>query len=293
MRIFFIGTVLFSQQALQKLVAIGAEVVGVATKEASAFNADFADLTPICEKAGIPYRFLTDLNTPESLEYIRSLKPDVLFCFGWSSLLKTELLNLAPMGVVGFHPAALPHNRGRHPLIWALALGLPQTASTFFFMDEGADTGDILSQAAIDIAYEDDAASLYEKMTQTALQQIETFHAQLESGSYPRLQQDHSQANSWRKRGRADGKIDFRMSSRSIYNLVRALTRPYVGAHVEVNGQDVKVWKVRELPFEQPNFEPGKVLAVENGQITVKTGDGAIVLAEHEFAELPEPNSYF
>jgi len=41
-------------------------------------------------------------------------------------------LGIAPLGVVGFHPAALPANRGRHPLIWALFLGLKKTASTFF-----------------------------------------------------------------------------------------------------------------------------------------------------------------
>jgi len=63
-----------------------------------------------------------------------------------SSLLKKELLSLPPNGVLGYHPAKLPQNRGRHPLIWSLVLGLEESASTFYFMDEGADSGDILSQ---------------------------------------------------------------------------------------------------------------------------------------------------
>jgi methionyl-tRNA formyltransferase len=63
------------------------------------------------------------------------------FCLGWSNLLKAEILKAAPLGVIGFHPAALPANRGRHPLIWALGLGLDETATTFFFMDKGADRG--------------------------------------------------------------------------------------------------------------------------------------------------------
>jgi len=57
-----------------------------------------------------------------------------------------ESLDLPHLGVIDFHPAALPANRGRHPIIWALVLGLQETASTFFFMDEGADSGDIISQ---------------------------------------------------------------------------------------------------------------------------------------------------
>ena len=42
--------------------------------------------------------------------------------------------------------------------IWALVLGLNKTASTFFFMDEGVDSGDILSQKPLNISENDDAA---------------------------------------------------------------------------------------------------------------------------------------
>ena len=57
-----------------------------------------------------------------------------------------ESLGFVHLEVIGFHLAAMPANRGRHPIIWALVLGLQETASTFFFMDEGADSGDIISQ---------------------------------------------------------------------------------------------------------------------------------------------------
>jgi len=73
------------------------------------------------------------------------------------------------MGVVGFHPAALPANRGRHPLVWVLVLGLREAASTFFWMGEGVDTGDLLSQAKVPIYESEDAANLYERVTEVAL----------------------------------------------------------------------------------------------------------------------------
>ena len=85
------------------------------------------------------------------------------------------MLTLPSLGLVGYHPALLPQNRGRHPIIWALALGLEETGSTFFFMDEGADTGDILSQRRVPITPEDDAGTLYDKLTTTALDQINAF----------------------------------------------------------------------------------------------------------------------
>ena len=292
MKIFFIGTVEFSKCALAKLIEMEAKIAGVATKADSPFNADFADLKPLCKKTNIAYRLVNNINDGEVIGWIKSLRSDVIFCFGWSELLKRELLHLAPMGVVGFHPAALPKNRGRHPIIWALALGLEETASTFFFMDEGVDSGDILSQRFIKIAYSDDARSLYSKIVNVALRQIGEFVPKLESGTYMRIPQDHSKANTWRKRTKDDGKIDFRMSSHSIYNLVRALTKPYVGAHVIYNGNEYKVWKSKERKSKAINLEPGKVLAIKDNIITVKTGNGAIDIINHDFERLPKIGEY-
>jgi len=279
MRIVFIGAVEFSHRALQKLLSINAQVVGVCTLQESAFNADHVDLTPLCDANRIPCCNTPDINSPEVLRWIRQKEPDVIFCFGWSKLIKQELLLLPPMGIVGFHPAALPANRGRHPLVWALALGLKKTASTFFFMDLGADSGDILSQVEVNISEDDDAEMLYDKVSAIAMAQIEEFFPLLSSGSYPRIAQDHSKANVWRKRGPKDGTIDWRMSAEAIYNLVRALAKPYIGAHFMVNGKEVKVWKSAVEPYASNNIEPGKVIGFRDSAPLIKCGKDALILS--------------
>lgn len=292
MRIVFIGAVEFSLRALERLFAIKAEVVGVCTLRESKHNADHADLATLCERFSVPWIYAEDINSTEILDWIKDKSPDVVFCFGWSRLLKRNLLSVAPLGVVGYHPAALPANRGRHPLIWALVLGLEKTASTFFFMDEGADSGDIVSQREIVINDEDDARVLYDKLTGAALQQIEEFVPQLISGNYRRCKQDERLANTWRKRGMADGKIDWRMSARSIHNLVRGLARPYVGAYFVVDGAEIKVWKTSVLDVAPRNMEPGKVLAQKNSGPVVKCGEDAICLLVTEPPFHPALDSY-
>jgi methionyl-tRNA formyltransferase len=280
MKILFIGGVKFSASALRELFAMEATVVGVCTTSASVFNADHVDLTPIAEQAGIPVLDVSDINATETLSWIGGLEPDVIFCFGWSQLIKRPLLGLPPLGVIGFHPAALPANRGRHPLIWALVLGLQETASTFFFMNEGADSGDILSQVKLSIDESDGAGSLYGRITEVAMEQIRDFVPRLASGTVPRLAQDHQKANVWRKRGYADGQIDWRMAATSIHNLVRGLTRPYVGAHFDWDGQAIKVWRT-EVEMNVPtNLEPGKVLQILDTSVLVKAGIGAVRLLE-------------
>ena len=258
MRIVFIGAVKFSETCLKKLIEIGAKPVGVCTLEKSHFNTDHVDLTQLCNRNIIPVRYTPDINLIKSIDWIRSHNPDVIFCFGWSRLLKPQLLKIAPLGVVGYHPAALPSNRGRHPLIWALVLGLSEMASTFFFMDEGVDSGDILSQQQVSITEKDDAGILYQKVTQTALNQLEQFVPAFASNNYQRIPQDHSKANTWRKRDRNDGKIDWRMTAKSIHNLVRGLTKPYVGAHFELNDKQIKVWKTKVIRNQESKYRAWK-----------------------------------
>ena len=80
-------------------------------------------------------------------------------------------------------------------------LGLRETASTFFFMDEGANSGDILSQQSLEISVADDATSLYERITKIALGQIRGFVRRLADGTYQRKTQVEKQSYVWRKRG--------------------------------------------------------------------------------------------
>lgn len=295
MRVAFVGCVNFSFQILQHLLTCpDMELVGVVTRKEASFNSDFQNLEPLAKEAGVSC-FLAQGNDQATMaSWLKDLEPDVIYCFGWSFLLRKDILQVPRFGVVGYHPAALPKNRGRHPLVWALALGLNETASTFFFMDEGADSGDILNQVSVTIDPEDNAATLYKKLIGVAKTQVSKFTSQLANNNYPRIKQDHSSANYWRKRSRPDGLIDWRMSAESIYNLVRALTKPYVGAHCIFLGAESKVWACEVLCIhgEYDNIEPGKILDVHHNRITVKSGSDAVVLIHHELDPLPQKGDY-
>ncbi len=292
MRIVFIGTVDFSFFTLREIIKNNGDVVGIFTKNKSNFNSDFKDLTPVAEKNNIPIYYINSINSSYSFEKIKKLNPDIIFCFGWSELIKKKILDIPSKGVIGVHPAKLPYNRGRHPLIWALFLGLNKSALTFFNMNEEADTGDIISQQEFTIEYKDDANSLYDKIKELASIQINNFLPKLINNELIYKKQNKNLGNFWRKRGKIDGKIDWRMSSRAIYNLVRALTKPYVGAHCLYNDKEIKIWKVKELEYKNKNIEPGKIININDRKITVKAYDGAVKIIEHEFNELPQKGEY-
>ena len=284
MKIFFVGSVLFSRVLLEKLLKIdNIDIVGIATKSNSTFNSDHSDLSDLAKNNNIPYKYIGDINKSENVKWINTFSPEVIFCFGWSSLIKKELLESCQLGVIGYHPSLLPKNRGRHPIIWELCLGLTQTCSTFFRMDEGADTGMILDQESVDIDRLDDAKTLYLKLSITACKQLERFVPKLVLGKLNFTEQVLTNSNHWRKRSKNDGLIDFRMSSKTIYNLVRALTKPYVGAHFIYKNSEVKVWKVMKGPKIDKNIEPGKIIDINSdNHILVSSGDSSIWILDHE-----------
>ena len=66
-------------------------------------------------------------------------------------------IKYSKLGFIGYHPANLPENKGRHPIIWAIALGLSKTASSFFIMNKFADQGAIIDKKPIYIDKKDNA----------------------------------------------------------------------------------------------------------------------------------------
>jgi methionyl-tRNA formyltransferase len=291
-RLVVIGSVDFSNRMLSEIILGGGNVVGVVAKASMGINADFFDLSITAQLQNIPYHKTNDINNDSSAQFISQLQPDYLICVGWSQLLHSKILKIAKSDNIGYHPSELPYNRGRHPVIWSLALGLKKTASTFFSLRLEPDSGPIFAQDLVVIDRKDDAASLLWKLEERAAIQIRLIIKQIKDGQLRGERVAVEKGNIWRRRGEIDGSIDFRMHSSTIYNLTRALSRPYVGAHIKIGDKKIRVWRVKEEQFGPCNIEPGKVLAIKNGNISVKTADGSVLLVEHEISDHVQVGSY-
>lgn len=289
MNIVFVGAVDFSLHCLKEILRNGGDIKAVLTipPERAGFHSDYADMGSEARAHGIPVHYIRSINDPETVQLIKDLKPEVIFVFGFSQMIKKEVLDIPVLGCVGTHPALLPRNRGRHPLIWALVEGLSESGLTFFFLDEGADSGDILWQRSFPISMEDTAGSLYSRTEDLAAEAIAEFLPQLEAGTYPRAPQDHSLATYWRKRGEEDGKIDWSEPSVTIYNLIRALTHPYVGAHTYLDNEKLTIWKSRLLHesaqvLEGKTGKSGEIISLSDDGFIVETVDGVLEIIEYD-----------
>ena len=284
MKAIFVGAVAFSRRCLQVLVELPVEIDLIVTVDEmkSRRHADYIDLAPLASSHGIPILRVADINSPEVLQRMESEGPDVIFVLGWSQIVSDRLLDIPRLGCIGSHPALLPRNRGRHPIVWALVEGLQETGLTFFFLDEGVDSGDIVWQRSCRIEPEDDAASLYGKIEDLAAVGLQDFVHRVAGGTVCRTPQDDSLATYWRKRNDDDGRIDWSQPAARIRNLVRGLTRPYVGAHAFHFDTRFSVWR-STIPFgahDQSSVQPGEILDVSEQGILVSTSSVPIQLLE-------------
>lgn len=180
---------------------------------------------------------------------IAALRPDLVVVVGFSQIIPRTILDIPPMGVVGFHTAVLPGRRGSSPVIWAIAEGLTESGVTMFYMDEGIDTGDVIAYERFPIEGDDDAADVLRKADEATLSLLRAHLDPLLDGRAPRTPQPDTGSTYTRRRTPADGEIDWNRPAHEIVNLVRALAPPYPLAHTfGGDGVPVLIEKARAAP---------------------------------------------
>jgi len=244
-------------------------------------NIWFGSVVDWAEKNGIPVFCPETVNTPEWIEKIRRMAPDVLFSFYFRKLLNSEILKIPVAGAYNLHGSLLPAYRGRCPVNWVLVRGEKKTGVTLHRMIEKADAGDIVGQREIWIRPEDTAVSLYGKLCAGAGELLDELLPLIKNGTVPRIPQDPERASYFEGRKPEDGKIDWSWPVERIYNLVRAVTEPYPGAFSGLCGRKMLIWWALPQRGADPDPVPGSV-EIEREEVYVRAADGRLKLLDIE-----------
>jgi methionyl-tRNA formyltransferase len=178
----------------------------------------------------IPLYKLNHINDADVSEVVKKYEIDWLFIIGWSQIASVDFLKVPRKGVIGAHPTLLPIGRGRAAVPWAILKGLDKTGVTFFKMDAGVDTGEILDQFEIPLRSDETATTLYNKVNEAHIELIKQILPKLIEDRIIGVKQDESIATYWEGRTPADGELYHFMTLKEVDRLVRATTRPYPGA---------------------------------------------------------------
>ena len=273
---------------LDELFSLGANVTAVVTHRDDPREAVwFRSVAERARSAGVPVLEPASVNSPEVIDEIARLAPDMILSFYFREILSRDILALPSQGALNLHGSLLPRYRGRCPVNWVLVHGETETGVTLHHMELRPDTGDIVAQRAVPIADEDTALTLNRKLGEAARALLRETFPRLVAGTAPRIPQDHTRASYFGGRRPEDGRIVWAQTAGQLYNLVRAVTHPYPGAFTSWRGQQLFVWSARALD-EVSGGAPGQVVAVSSKGILVAAGVGALVLTQVQLAGADE-----
>jgi len=208
-------------------------------------------LDDIAADTQTPLYKLNHINDSDVAVVLNQHSIDWLFIIGWSQIASPDLLKAPKKGVIGAHPTLLPIGRGRAAVPWAILKGLDKTGVTFFKMDEGVDTGEILDQFEIALNPHETATTLYDKVNQAHVELIKQIWPKLIEGSIVGIKQDETLATYWEGRTPADGELFKTMSVIEVDRLVRATTRPYPGAFIMLDQNNkLIIWEGSTKPIQ-------------------------------------------
>lgn len=179
---------------------------------------------------------------PEIVEEMRRLKPDLIVMVAFGQILKKEVLELAPMGVVNVHGSLLPALRGAAPINWAIINGDTVTGVTTMLTEAGVDTGPMLLKTEIPITEAMTAAELSSVMSHVGAETLLSTVRQLAEGKLKAIRQDDSKATLAPILTKEMGRLDFSKKAQDIHNLVRGLT-PWPGTVTSFRGKPLKIIK--------------------------------------------------
>jgi methionyl-tRNA formyltransferase len=229
----------------------------------------------LCEENKIPY-FKGNPRNGVGYDFIEKIEVDIIVSINYLFLIEKDIIQHSKQLTFNIHGSLLPKYRGRTPHVWAIINNEKVTGITAHVIDEGCDTGDIISQIKIPINEIETGAEILNKFKLEYYNLILGVFKKLNSGKLELIKQDEQLSTYFGKRTPEDGRINWNWQKDRISNWVRAQAYPYPGAFSYVNNQKLIIDKVDDCSYGfRFDTENGTVLALIPN-IVVKTPNGAL-----------------
>ena len=293
MKVVFMGTPDFAVNVLQSLIDNYDVSLVVSQPDKRVGRHLELRNTPVKELAN---KYNIEVFQPEKikLDYQRILdeKPDIIITCAYGQIIPQEILDCPKYGCINVHASLLPKYRGGAPIHWAIINGDKKTGITIMYMDKGMDTGDIISQEAIEILESDNLESVHDKLSVLGAKLLIDTLPSIFDGTNDRLKQNEDEVTFAYNIKREEEHIDFNKTSREVFNLIRGLS-PIPSSNAILFSEEMKIL---ESKIGNGNYTGtcGEIVDITREGIVVKTLDGTIILTKIKpfGKKLMDANSY-
>lgn len=285
LRIVFMGTPDFAKMHLEALVENNYNVVGVFCREDKPKGRGMKMTPPPVKEYAVEHNISVFQpnkvkENREVLEKLNEWNPNLIIVVAYGRILPKEILEFPKYGAINVHGSILPKYRGAAPIQWAVINGDNETGVTTMYMDEGMDTGDMITISRVPIEQKDTYETVHDKLAiigaKTLLLDLERLVEN--DGVLDRTKQpeDFTIAPMLSK---DNSRIDFNDTADSICSLIRG-TNPFPGAWCKLDEtRTYKVYEAERIDYEiEYEAELGEIVCLNDkkGLFVVRCKDGYV-----------------
>lgn len=294
LRFIYFGSSQFSKDILMGLYLKGFEPYLAVSKpdkpKGRHLHLEPTQVSSFAHSSKIPLirpKFLKDEAIKQDL---KGEEADLFIVADYGEIIPESVFKIPKVFSICVHPSLLPLYRGASPIETALRDGRDETGVTIFKINQQVDTGDIILQKKVPIAYEDDFFSLRKKLAKEGVSLLVEAIKKIMANDYTLIPQDDSKASSTHKLTKEGGLISWDSPAEQIRNLIRA-TLGWPSAYTYYKGQMIKVLagEVIEESFEA---SPGMVLSTGKEGISVATAKGILCIKKLKPQDKPEMDAW-
>ena len=280
MKIVFMGTPDFAVPSLRALIASECEIAAVFTQpDRPSGRGRHLHPSPVKQAALDADIEVFEPLRPSRAEWVDNLTqiaPDLIVTAAYGHILRKPLLDVPRLDCINVHASLLPRHRGASPIAAAILAGDSRTGVTIIRMSTGMDEGDIIARKAINVAGDDTAGSLHDKLAELAAELLLETVAAFRQGSVVYTIQKHGEATYCGKLTKADGEIDWNAAPEAVCRHIRAMT-PWPAALSMLKGQRVTILQADACERE-PSGPPGTIIKMDCDGILVAAAEGCIAV---------------
>ena len=212
----------------------------------------------------------------------KSLKPDLGVVVAYGEIIPKDILDLFPLGILNIHPSLLPKYRGPSPIQATILNGDKETGVSIIKLDEKMDHGAKLKTQNLKLKTDDIYVSLSQRLAMAGAQLLIDILPDYLVGKIKPVPQDDARATFTKIITKEDGRINWQKSAEEIERQIRAYA-PWPGCFSEfvVNGKKINVKiieAIHELPLQDDNQTNIGQFSIQNGQLFVQCGHGALLI---------------
>lgn len=244
-------------------------------------NVSLVEIKEITDKYSIPFYQPEKKELYNYIKYIKDLIPDLIVVCGYKYIISREIFSIPKLRTINIHPSYLPNYRGQHVINWAIVNGETETGVTIHFIDEGIDTGDIIAQKKILILFEDSASTLHDRIYLEACNLLKLVLDRISSeNTLQARKQDDSKASYFKPRSPQDGVVDWNKDGVEIYNLIRALVKPWPGAYTHIKSKKVIFWSA-QFETGSASASPGTIIDILGSKLIISSKGGKLLVDDY------------